>query len=218
MRPIALEQGFGRVRGVLQRVVGLRPLARLDLGDFGADGNHGVAKTVQLLQRFALGGFDHQRAGDREAQCRRMKAIVDQTLGHVFGADALGSAGAVLQRPQIENALVRHAAALDPGDVAAVVHLVVVSQARSDVVGRQDRGLGRRLQSLGAHHAHVHPADRQHRGVTQRCCADGAHLFVCSQVRRCDVPAGKAPDPPPRTPGRHPGRRRRAECRRSCAG
>ncbi len=67
MRPIALEQGFSGVRCVLQRVVGLRPLAGLDLGDLGTDGNHGVAKTVQLFQRFALRGFDHQRAGHREA-------------------------------------------------------------------------------------------------------------------------------------------------------
>ncbi len=104
-----------------------------------------------------------------------MKAIVDQALGHVFCTDALGSAGAVLQGPQIEDALVRHAAALDTGDVATVVHLIGVGQARGDVVGRQDRGLGCRLQSLGAHHAHVHPTDRQHRGVSERRCADGAY-------------------------------------------
>ena len=80
--------------------------------------------------------------GDREAQRRRVEAVVDQPLGDVLGADAC-SPPVVLQRPQVEDALVRDAAALDAGDVAAVVQLVVVGEARGDVVGAEDRGLGR---------------------------------------------------------------------------
>ena len=105
------------------------------LRDLGADRDHRVAEAVELVERLALGRLDHQRAGDREAQRRRVEAVVDQALGDVFGADAARAAGRVLQRPQVEDALVRDAAALDAGDVAAVVQLVVVGQARGDVVG-----------------------------------------------------------------------------------
>ena len=42
------------------------------------------------------------------------------------------------QRAQIENALMRHAAALDAGNVAAEVNFIVVRQPRGDVVRRQD--------------------------------------------------------------------------------
>ena len=58
-------------------------------------------------------------------------------------------------------------AARDLGDVAAEVDVVVLGQPRGDVVGVQDRGFGGGLQAFGAHHAHVHPADRQHRGIAQ---------------------------------------------------
>lgn len=37
-------------------------LAGLDGGDLGADGNHGVAETVQLLLALALGRLNHERA------------------------------------------------------------------------------------------------------------------------------------------------------------
>ena len=68
----------------------------------------------------------------------------------------------------------RHAAALQAFDLAAEVQLVVIGQARRDVVGREDRRLGCALQALGAHHAHVHPADRQHGGIAERCRGDRA--------------------------------------------
>jgi hypothetical protein len=46
------------------------------------------------------------RASHRPAHRRGMEAVVHQALGHVLGLDAGGS----LQRPQVEDALVRHAA------------------------------------------------------------------------------------------------------------
>jgi hypothetical protein len=64
-------------------------------------------EAVELGQRFALGRLDHQRARYREAQRRRVEAVVDQALGHVFGADA----GGLGQRAEVEDALVRHTAA-----------------------------------------------------------------------------------------------------------
>ena len=95
-----------------------------------------------------------------------MEAIVHQPLGHVFGHHAAG----LLEAAQIQNALVGHAAVL-----AGVKRGVVISQAFADVVGRQNRRLGRVLQALGAHHAAVHPADRQDCRVAQRRGTDSAH-------------------------------------------
>ena len=86
-----------------------------------------------------------------------METVVHQALGHVFRADA----GGFFERPQIQNAFMRH-----PAVVAGVQRGVVVAQFVADVVGRQNRRLGGVLQALRAHHAAVHPADRQHRRVT----------------------------------------------------
>ena len=65
VRPFAGEF-FGGVRGVLQRVIQLVPLALLHLFDFAVDRDHGVAEAIELFFRFALGRLDHQRVDDRE--------------------------------------------------------------------------------------------------------------------------------------------------------
>ncbi len=49
----------------------------------------------------------------------------------------------------------------------------MVFQARADVVGGQNGGFGGVRQAVGAHHADVHPADRQHGGVAQGGGTDG---------------------------------------------
>ena len=61
---------------------------------------------------------------------------------------------------------------------ARVQRGVVVLEPRADVVGAQDRGLGRGLQALRAHHAAVHPADRQHGRVAQRRRRHGTHAMA----------------------------------------
>ena len=151
------------MRRVFERVVVLRPAAIFNFADLFANGNHRVDEAVQLGQGFAFGRFDHQRAGYRKAQRGRMKAVVHQALGHVFGADAAG----FFQRAQVQNALVRHMAASFTG-LAGIQRRVMVFQACADVVGAEDGNLGRLLQTLGAHHAAVHPADGQHGSVAQR--------------------------------------------------
>ena len=208
VRPVGGEQRLGGVRRALQRVVVARPGAALDLRDLGADRDHRVAEAIELGERLALGRLDHQRAGNREAQRRRVEAVVDQALGDVLGADAVRrAAGRFLQRPQVEDAFVGDAAALDAGDVAAVVQLVVIGEARGDVVRAEDRGLGRRAQAVGAHHAHVHPADRQHRGVAERRRRDGADAAPRRRrraawpgrngTRSATTQTGPTPGPPP---------------------
>ena len=113
-------------------------------------------KRSSSCLRFALGRFDHQRAGDREAQRRRVEAEIDQPLGHVLGADA----GGVLERAQVEDALVR-----DQPVAAGVQGRVVRCQALGDVVGVEQGDLGRLAQALLAHQGDVHPRDRQDAGA-----------------------------------------------------
>ena len=68
-----------------------------------------------------------------------MEAVVDEALGDVLRLDA----GRGLERPQVEDAFVRDEAA-----GTRVQHRVVRRQALRDVVGGEDRALGRRRQAL----------------------------------------------------------------------
>ena len=89
--PVGGDDAGGGVWRVSQGVVVLRPVAGFDLGDFRADGNHGVGEAVQLGQRLAFGGLDHQRSGHGEAEGGGVKAVVHQAFGLVFGGHAAGS-------------------------------------------------------------------------------------------------------------------------------
>ena len=68
----ALRDEVGRVDGLLR------------------DGLHGIDEAVEFFQRLALGGLDHERAGDDhgEADGVGMEAVVDEALGDVSGLDA----------------------------------------------------------------------------------------------------------------------------------
>jgi HAMP domain-containing protein len=131
--PVVGGHHFGGVRRALQRVVHLVVLAALDLHDLGVDGDHRLDEAVDLDLRLRLGRLDHQRARHREAHGRGVEAEVHQALGHVFVRDA----GLVLQRAQVDDALVR-----DQAVVARVQHRVVRRQAARDVVRVQDRRFG----------------------------------------------------------------------------
>ena len=96
-----------------------------------------------------------------------MEAEVDQALGHVVH----GHAAAVLERAQVEDALVGHQAA-----GAAVEHRIVLFQPAGDVVGAEDGDLGGAGQTGAAHHLQVHPGDRQDAGAAIGRRADRAFL------------------------------------------
>ncbi len=164
MRPLAAQQAVRGVGRVLERVVVLRPFALLDPADLAADGDHRVDEAVQLGQRLAFGRLHHQRVGHGEGQGGRVEAVVDQPLGDVLGHHAAG----LLEAAQVQDAFVCHVAV-----GACVQRGVVVLEARADVVGREDGRLGGGAQAVRAHHADVHPADRQHRGVAERRGTDG---------------------------------------------
>ncbi|MNM52925.1 hypothetical protein D3C81_640150 [compost metagenome] len=167
------------MRGVLQRVVELVQGAVFHGADFLADADHRCAEAVQFFLGLTLGRLDHQRASHREGHGRGMEAEVDQALGHVLDADA----AAVLERAQVEDALVG-----DQSVLAGVQHRVVFLQAAGDVVGTEDRQLRGALEPFPAHHADVHPGDRQDAGTAIRRRADRAlrvrQMGVTGQERR----------------------------------
>src|SRR5574337_270482 len=161
--PLAGADHGGGVRRVFQRVVLAVKPAVLDRADFLADLDHRVDEAVQLMQRFALGRLDHQRAGHRKAKGRRVEAEVDQPLGDILGFDA----GGVLERAQVEDALVCNQTV-----AARVQRGIVRREPPGDVVGVEQGDLGRLEQSLCSHQGDVHPADRQDAG---RSVTGGRH-------------------------------------------
>ena len=65
-------------------------------------------------------------------------------------------------------------------------HREMRAELFGDVVGVEDRRLGRQLQAGRAHHADVHPGDRQDRCAAERCCRHrmrGAFRDMAGQER-----------------------------------
>ena len=154
-RPLG-DHDVGRgMRRVAQRTVVDRPLPRLDGPDLVADGDHRVAEAVELGEVFRFGRLDHERARHRERDRGRVEPEVDQALGDVVG----GHPGALRDRAQVEDALVR-----DESARAAVEHRVVRREPRRDVVGGEDGGLGGAQQAVAAHQLDVRVRDREDAG------------------------------------------------------
>ena len=55
-----------------------------DSFDLRVNGNHRVTETIKLVFGFALGWLDHHCPCNRPGNGRRVKAIIHQTLGHIF--------------------------------------------------------------------------------------------------------------------------------------
>jgi len=128
------HQVVNRVRGVAQgRGVDFEA-ALLDVADFSADGDHGVAEAVELGFGFRLRRFNHERAGHGETHGGRVESVIDEALGDVFHHDAAG----FFKRAGINNALVGNAA-FGVGKKHGEVRI----QARGDIVGGENRDLGR---------------------------------------------------------------------------
>ena len=153
------------MRRVLQQIV--LPVRRAGFNrlHFPVNGNHRVAKTVQLSLRFALRRLDHERAGNRPGQRRRVKTVIHQPLGHVLGGD-------ILEPAQIQNALVRDQIAM-----TAIKRREIILQPPGDVVRVQDGKLGGLGQAVRAHHGNVHPRNRQDARAAPRRGADRADVL-----------------------------------------
>jgi hypothetical protein len=171
-RPFIGGDDLRGVRGVFERVVGFVGFAGDDGLHLAVDGDHRIAETVELDLRFALGRFDHERAGDGERQGRGVVAVIHETLGGVFGFDAV-----FLPAAQIDDALVG-----DQAGCAAIKNREIVLQAGGDVVGVEDGDFGGLGESVGAHHADIHPRDNQDGRAAPRRGGDGAEVLAALVV------------------------------------
>ena len=99
---------------------------------------HGIAKAVEFSLRLRLRRLDHQGSGNRPAHGWRMEAAIDEPLGDVVDRHS----GAFVERPRIDDALVR-----DAPMPACVEHVVGAGEALRDVIGAEDRD-ARRLGEI----------------------------------------------------------------------
>ena len=188
MDPLAVNDRLRRVRCPAQRVVIGREVAGRHGIRLDTNRDHRLDEAIDFGEILALGRLDHKGARDRERHRRRVEPEVDEALGHVVDGDP----GRRRERAQVEDALVR-----DKSLVARVEQRVVLPQPHGHVVGRENRGCGGVLEPVGAHHAHVRPADRQDAGRTVRCRRHGrARVEVVLRHRmpgqeRCEVRLGR---------------------------
>ena len=139
------------MRCVDQRVVIFRPFAALYFQRFLLNLFHRSDEAVELGLAFAFGGLDHQRTGHGERHGRGVEAVVHQALSDVhFGDAAFG-----LERAQVDDAFVRHAAVF-----AGVEHRIIGGELLGNVVGVEQGGFGGLAQTVCPHHADVHPSNR----------------------------------------------------------
>jgi len=87
---------------ILEWIIVRIPNPRSYVEILAVDQDHRAAESIELLEGFALRGFDHQRPCDRERHGWRMKPIIDQSLGNVVDADM----GVSIHRASVDDALV----------------------------------------------------------------------------------------------------------------
>ena len=95
------------MRRVFEQVILSILFPARDRFHLGVDGDHRVAKTVQLVFWFALSRLDHHCSSRGERNRGGVKSVIHQALCHVFDFDAGAFALA-----QIDDALVRDEAVL----------------------------------------------------------------------------------------------------------
>ena len=111
-----------------------------------------------------------------QLKCRRVKAVIHQALGNIFGGDAL-------ERAQVQDAFVCDEA------VAAVERGEMIFQSLGNVVGVENGVLGRFGESVRASHGNIHPGNRQDAGAAPWRRGHGANCRFESplfQFRRND--------------------------------
>ncbi len=200
-----------RVRRAAQRVVGGGPARR--------DATRSISSRIAIIAsqnrsssaRSSLSvGSIISVPGDRERHRRRVEAVVDQPLGHVVDGDA----GVLGDGAQVDDALVR-----DQAGPTGVEHREVRAEPGGDVVGVEDRDLGRAGQ------ARRRPSAARRPTRSAGCRPSPTAPRTPGRRRSPGRPrpasggsAGTAPGARARRPGRRRDRRRRAGCRTSCAG
>ncbi len=140
---VAVDEVADGVGRHLENVTVAGGAALLDVADLAADGDERVGEPVELLAALALGRLDHQRAADRPAHRRRVEAVVLQPLRDVDHLDP----GRLQEGARVQDELVRAPPVLRAG----VQDPVVRPQPRQQVVGVQQRDLGRVRQTVGSY-------------------------------------------------------------------
>lgn len=100
-----------------------------------------------------------------------METAVDEALCNIVHRHA----AAIRQGPGVDDALMRHASRF-----GLVEHVVSALQSLGDIVGVEDRHLGRLRQPFAAHHQAIAPGDRQDRRRAER----GSRNRTFTTVRR----------------------------------
>ena len=72
----------------------------------------------------------------------------------------------------------------DQAIAAGIEDRIVLFQAAGDVVGIEDRHLRGAFEARAAHHADIHPGDRQDAGAAERCGADRAFGVLQRRMAR----------------------------------
>ena len=90
------------VRRVLEQVVLSMSFSLSHSFDLRVYGDHGLAKAVKLVLRFALRWFDHHGTGDRPRDRRGVKPVIHQTFCRVFDFDT-----SAFPLAQIDDAFMR---------------------------------------------------------------------------------------------------------------
>ena len=154
------------VRRHLHRVVFGVERAGLDGLAFGDDGLEGLDEAVDLAERFALGGLDHQGLVDREGEGRGVEAEVHEALRHVGGIDAVEG----FEFPQVDDALMGDATR---GTGVEGFHLR--QETGRHVVGVEDGNLRDFAEAFGAEQLDVGVGDGQEQRASVRSGTHGVH-------------------------------------------
>jgi hypothetical protein len=167
-------------------------------------------KAIELRFGFAFGRLDHQRTGDGEAHRRRMEI---RSRSAASRRPPPRSPMSFLSGRKSEDAFVRERDRRDP-----VEHRIMRRESSRQCIRREDR----RLRSRSTRPVppiiatYIHEIGRIEARPVRRC----AHrpMALAPGSADSDGPAGNGARCACTRPGRRPDRRRRAECRTSCAG
>ena len=123
--PFVSTHFSGSMRGVFEGVILGVKCAVLDGLNLCADCDHGVAESVDLGFRFALGRFDHKGSDDGPRHGWGVEPEVHQALGDVCCSDAAS---------RFENSAVKDAFVRDSVFSPCVQHREVFTEACRHVV------------------------------------------------------------------------------------
>lgn len=127
------------------------------------DSDHSSAEAFEFFERFAFRGFDHESACDGEGHGGGVEAEIDKSFNDIIDTDV----SFFVHGSSIDDAFMRNESL-----VAGIEDWVMLFEAFGDIVCVEDCDLRGEFQSVGAHHADVHPRDWQDACAAEGCCRD----------------------------------------------